>query len=192
MSGRGAGVASLMAEEQVRRLILLDGQEGAGKTTIIRALLPHTPNGAVADAEDVGHVNPCPYDAIFFDLLYRNVAGLIENFWRAGYLNVVSGSMFSNFAEYCAFRQVLVTPAEVYVVQLRVAKEVRDHRRETRAKQTTQQWRDHIDQFDVVDTTLQQAPGDYRYIGIDTSLLSPTETVARIKDAIPDVYDNRD
>ncbi|MFI7449898.1 ATP-binding protein [Nonomuraea sp. NPDC049714] len=33
-------------ENPERRLILISGQEGAGKTTIIRALLPHTPREA--------------------------------------------------------------------------------------------------------------------------------------------------
>jgi ABC-type multidrug transport system ATPase subunit len=67
------------------RLILVTGEEGAGKSTIIRALLLRTPDGAGIDAEDVGRTNPWPMDDEFFDLLRRNVAGLVENFWAAGY-----------------------------------------------------------------------------------------------------------
>jgi hypothetical protein len=31
-------------------------------------------------------------DDTFFDLLRRNVAGLVENFWAAGYVDVIAGS----------------------------------------------------------------------------------------------------
>ena len=58
----------------------------------MRALLPSTPYGARIDAEDIGQTNPCPMDDTFFDLLRRNMAGLVENFWAAGYVNVIAGS----------------------------------------------------------------------------------------------------
>lgn len=32
------------------RLVLVSGEEGAGKSTVIRALLPHTPDAARIDA----------------------------------------------------------------------------------------------------------------------------------------------
>jgi hypothetical protein len=69
---------------RLSRLILIDGEEGAGKSTIIRALLPHTPCGARVDAEDVGQVSPCLMDDDLFGLIRRNVAVLVENSWRAG------------------------------------------------------------------------------------------------------------
>jgi type II secretory pathway predicted ATPase ExeA len=52
-----------------RRLIIVSGEEGAGKSTLVRALLPSTPNGARLDAEDIGQTNPCPMDDEFFGLL---------------------------------------------------------------------------------------------------------------------------
>src|SRR5262249_60790041 len=66
-----------------QRLIIISGEEGAGKSTIVRALLPSTPYGARIDAEDIAQTNPCPMDDTFFDLLRRNVADLVENFWAA-------------------------------------------------------------------------------------------------------------
>ena len=74
------------------RLVVVTGEEGAGKSTIVRALLPHTPHGARIDAEDIGQTNPCPMDDRFFDLLRHNVAGLVENFWAAGYATVIAGT----------------------------------------------------------------------------------------------------
>lgn len=170
------------------RLIVVSGEEGAGKSTIIRALLPHTPDGARIDAEDVGQVNPCLMDDDLFGLIRLNVALLVENFWRAGYTNVVAGSFLRGYPDYLAFRRLLASPSAVFLVELLVAKDVRDHRRVTRAKQTTQQWRDRVDLIPE-DVTIRQAPdADYRYIGINTSDLDVAETVRRIKAAIPEIY----
>jgi hypothetical protein len=170
------------------RLVIVNGEEGAGKSTIVRALLPHTPRGARVDAEDIGQTNPSPMDDTFFGLLRRNVADLVENFWEAGYVNVVAGSFLRGYPDYLAFRRLLVRPSTVFLVELLVSKDVRDHRRITRAKQTTQTWRDMVDLIPQ-DTTIRRATdADYRYVGIDTTSLDVTETVQQIRAAIPEVY----
>ncbi|MBO0868259.1 MAG: zeta toxin family protein [Micromonosporaceae bacterium] len=174
---------------QQRRLIIIGGQEGAGKSTIIRALLPHTPDAARIDAEDIGQTNPhSAMDDAFFDLLRRNVAALVENFWRAGYRNVVAGSFLRDYRDYAAFRRLLTQPSAVFLVELLVAKRVRDHRRLTRAKQTTQEWRDRVDQIPEDLTIRQASNADYRYLGVDTTQLDIAETVRRITEAIPEIY----
>ena len=164
-----------------RRLIIVSGEEGAGKSTIVRALLPSTPRGARIDAEDIGQTNPCPMDDTFFDLLRRNVAGLVENFWAAGYVNVIAGSFLRRYSDYVSFRQLLPRPSAVALVDLLVDREVRNRRRITRAKQTTQEWRDMVDQIPEDQTIRQAADADYRYIGIDTTDLDVASTVQRIK-----------
>jgi chloramphenicol 3-O-phosphotransferase len=171
-----------------RRLVLVNGEEGAGKSTIVRALLPHTPDSARIDAEDLGQTNPCPMDDEFFDLLRRNVAGLVENFWTAGYTNVIAGSFLRDYRDYLAFRKLLTRRRAVFLIDLVVDKEVRDGRRVTRAKQTTQEWRDMVD-VTPEDLTIRQATdADYRYVGVDTTRLDVRETVRRIKLAIPEIY----
>ena len=171
-----------------RRLIIVSGEEGAGKSTIVRALLPSTPQGARIDAEDIGQTNPCPMDDTFFDLLRRNVAGLVENFWAEGYVNVIAGSFLRRYSDYMSFRQLLPRPSAVFLVDLLVDREVRNRRRITRAKQTTQEWRDMVDQIPEDQTIRQAADADYGYIGIDTTDLDVARTVQRIKGAIPEVY----
>jgi len=177
---------------RAQRLIIVSGEEGAGKSTIVRALLPSTPYGARIDAEDIGQTNPCPMDDMFFGLLRRNVAGLVENFWAAGYVNVIVGSFLRCYSDYVSFRQLLPRPSPVFLVDLLVDRQVRDHRRITRAKQTTQEWRDMVDQIPEDRTIRQAADADYRYIGIDTSDLDVAGTVQRIKGAIPEVYAGSD
>jgi hypothetical protein len=172
---------------RTQRLIIVGGEEGAGKSTIVRALLPSTPHGARIDAEDIGQTNPCPMDDTFFDLLRRNVAGLVTNFWAADYVNVIAGSFLRRYSDYVSFRRLL-EPSAVFLVDLRVDKQVRDHRRITRAKQTTQEWRDMVDQTPEDETIRLAADADYRYIGIDTTDLDVARTVQQIKDAIPEVY----
>jgi len=76
----------------------------------------------------------------------------------------------------------------VVLVDLLVGREVRNRRRITRAKQTTQEWRDMVDQIPEDQTIRQAADADYRYIGVDTTDLDVASTVQRIKDAIPEVY----
>jgi len=154
----------------------------------VRALLPSTPHGARIDAEDIGQTNPCLMDDTFFDLLRRNVADLVENFWAAGYINVIAGSFLRCHSDYVSFRQLLACPSAVFLVDLLVDKGARDHRRITRAKQTTQEWRDMVDEIPEDLTIRQAADADYRYIGIDTTDLNVAGTVQRIRDAIPEVY----
>jgi len=89
-----------------------------------------------------------------------------------------------------SFRQLLPRPSAVFLVDLLVDREVRNSRRITRAKQTTQDWRDMVDQIPEDQTIRQAADADYRYIGIDSTDLDVTRTVQRIKDAIPEVYAN--
>lgn len=127
-------------------------------------------------------------DDEFFGLLRLNVAGLVENFWAAGYINVIAGSFLRGYPDYLAFRQLLTRPSAVFLTELLVDKDVRDHRRIARAKQTTQKWRDMVDLIPE-DRSIRQSTGaDYRYIGIETTDLNVTETVQRIKEAIPEVY----
>jgi len=173
---------------QGKRLIIISGEEGAGKSTIVRALLPSTPYAARIDAEDIGQTNPCPMDDEFFGLLRRNVAGLVQNFWAAGYVNVIAGSFLRCHSDYVSFRRLLPPSLAIFLVDLMVDKEVRDHRRVTRAKQTTHEWRDMVDQIPEDRTIRQAADADYRYIGIDTTDLDVAGTVQRIKIAIPEIY----
>ncbi|MFI9550018.1 hypothetical protein [Nonomuraea endophytica] len=179
------------SDQPARRLILVSGQEGAGKTTIIRALLPHTPSGARIDGEDLGQVNPCRFDDAFWQLLRANVAVLVRNYWTAGFENVITGSFFRTRDDFLRFRELVPEVDEVFMVQLLVRPDERRHRRLTRAKRTTQEWRDTVDQFDAVDTTIAADQDGYRYLAVDGTGMTPEQTVAVIVREFPEIYGAR-
>lgn len=158
-------------------LIIVVGQEGAGKSTTVRALVKALPGSAQIDAEDVGEVNPWQMNDAYLQMLWKNVADLTRNFWSAGYSNVVAGSFLSNIDHYRAFRAVLNMPANVYVVQLCATKAARDDRRVNRGKETSEEWRDMVDRADPEDTTLATENADYTFLRIDNDGLAVTETV---------------
>ena len=171
-----------------RRLIVIVGQEGAGKSTIIRALLPLTPNGAQIDAEDVAQVNPWTMDEEFLDLLWKNVGALIENFWASGYQNVLAGSFLDSREELDRFRTLIAADSEWVVVQLCASKEIRDERRIARNKRSSPEWLERVDAACPEDTTLASGDRWYPYVRIDNSDLSVDTTVTKIAAALPEIY----
>jgi len=178
-----------------RSLILVTGEEGAGKSTVMSALLPRTPGGAKIDAEDVGQVNPFNFDQAFLDLLWDNVTSVIANYWAAGYPTVITGSLLDSdtHASFQQFRTRLPNDPDVYVVHLSASKPVRDQRRIDRAKPSTKEWRDRVDaSYPAGDTSLRDNADDYRYIPVNNEAQQITETLEMIMQAIPEIYSTSD
>ena len=169
-------------------LIIIVGQEGAGKSTLVRALLPKTNPGAQIDAEDIGQINPFKFDSHFKHLLWKNVSALIKNYWSAGLTTVIAGSFLNNYEDYQEFRSYLPEQVAVYLVHICASKAIRDGRRIEREKPSTEEWRDWIDENFPEDNSLQFVNADYRYIRVDNSELSINETISVIMEAIPKVY----
>lgn len=173
-----------------RSLIIVTGDEGAGKTTVMRALLPHAGNAAKLDAEDVGQVSPFIMDEPFIRLLWDNVRSVIGNFWAAGYATVITGSFLvgDTYSRYQQFRSELPDDLDIYLVQLVASKAVRDRRRIERDKPSTKESRDSVDAFCPDDNSLMEAESDYRYLRVRNDSQSVSETVAVIRQAIPAVF----
>jgi guanylate kinase len=171
-----------------QNLIIIVGQEGAGKSTMVRALVKAIPDSAQIDAEDVGEVNPWHMDDAYLRMLWKNVADLTRNFWSAGYRTVVAGSFLSNVDHYRAFRDMLNMPATVYVVQLCATKASRDVRRIERGKETSEEWRDMVDRVDPEDVSFASANADYTFVRIDNDHLTISETVERIRRWEPGLF----
>lgn len=173
-----------------KHLIIIVGQEGVGKSTLVRALLPKTNPGAQIDAEDIGQVNPFKFDSHFKHLLWKNVSTLIKNYWSAGLTTVIAGSFLNNYEDYREFRAYLPEEVSIYLVHLCASKSVRDERRIGRSKPSTKEWRDWVDKNYPEDNSLQSVTADYHYIRIDNSDLSINEAICLIMEAIPEIYEN--
>jgi hypothetical protein len=171
-----------------RNLLLVFGQEGAGKSTVLRSLLRKTPSAAQVDAEDLGQVHPWVMDAEFLDLLWNNVIDVIHNFWRAGYENVLAGSHLVGYEDYSRFRQRLEGEVNIFIVQLCASKGVRDRRRIGRSKPSNRAARDWVDKHYPEDQELQDHLDEYQYVRIDSSGLSVAQTVSLITRAFPGIY----
>lgn len=171
-----------------RNLIIITGQEGAGKSTLCKALLPITPNAASFDAENVGQTNPWEMNDAFIDLLWNNVEDLTRNFWEAGFNTVIAGSFMDTYSEFTKFRERFPDEANVIILHLCASKSTRDQRRLERAKPTTKEWRDDIDMRYPEDISLGQAHDEYRYVQIENSEQSLEETVHQIREALPEIY----
>tara|TARA_Y100000310_G_scaffold338639_1_gene428841 strand:- start:79 stop:591 length:513 start_codon:yes stop_codon:yes gene_type:complete len=164
----------------MKKLILLTGQEGAGKTTIAKHILPHLKKGASFDAENILQVNPFIYNKKFQELAIRNSVDLINNFYNAGYTTVVAGSFFGDIKGYESLKKKLKYKCKTYIVYLSASKTVRDKRRLKRNKPTTKKMMDWIDKNHPKDTTLMNTKKDYVYIEIDNSNLSLQKTIRKL------------
>ena len=173
-----------------KTLIILCGQEGAGKSTLTKALVPHLKNGAAFDAETILQVNPFEFNENFQSLAISHAADLILNFFEHGFERIVAASFLNDRAWYDRFRALLPGNFDIYLIMLEANKETRDSRRIMREKPTSKEARDWLDNKYPPDTTLKESEvtGDYKYISIENSKLTVDETVRLIRAAVPQAF----
>ena len=170
----------MLNSSYARNLIIIFGEEGAGKTTTIPRLIKYIPHSAQIDAENVGQVNPWVYNKEFLQLLWKNVLDLTHNFWSFGYNTVVTGSFFGLYSEYLEFKNLLPQDTNITLIHLFASKAVRDHRREKRAKPYNKKVSDWIDENYPDDPEFSKHADEHHYIRIDTSNLSVDTTISLI------------
>lgn len=84
---------------------MICGQEGTGKSTIAKAILPHLKNGAAFDAENILQVNPFEFDARFKQLAMADLANkLYESY--VPYFNSVKATTY--YGDMCS-KNVMIT-----------------------------------------------------------------------------------
>lgn len=169
-------------------LIIIEGQEGSGKSTTVRALVEVTPQSARLDAEDVGEVRPWAMSDEYMRLLHSNVADVTRNFWDAGFPNVITGSFIRDYQDYLRFRERLDRDCNVFLIQLCATRSTRDIRRIERGKPTSEEWRDSIEHVDPEDHTFRNATDAFRYLRIDNDDQPIGNVIASIQQAIPEIY----
>ncbi|MDD5050894.1 MAG: hypothetical protein PHV93_04150 [Candidatus Pacebacteria bacterium] len=173
----------------MKNLLIICGQEGAGKSTLAKAIVPHLKNGAAFDAENILQVNPFEFDENFQSLALENSLDLIHNFFEGGYENVVAGSFLIDQTHFDAFKAKLKYAPKIYILMLTVEKGTRDERRLNRDKKTTKEWMDLVDSKFYLETSLRdKADESYTYFEIDNTKLNVADTIELLKQKIPQFF----
>src|SRR3989344_6697321 len=174
----------------MKKLLIVCGQEGSGKSTLSKKIVPHLKNGASFDAENTVQVSPFEFNEAFQSLVIDNSLDLIHNFFEYGYEQVVGVSFLNDRKWFDIFRSKLKYDPQIYILMLSASKAERDMRRLTREKKSTKEMMDWMDNKYPPYTDLKdsQKTGDYIYIEIDNSNIGMADSIAKLKELIPDFF----
>lgn len=170
----------------MKKLLIVCGDEGAGKSTFAKKIVPFLKNGASFDAENILQVNPFEFNKKFIKLAIANSVDLIHNFFEAGYEQVVAGSFISTREEFDVFNSQLAGDPEIYILQLTAEKFVRDDRRLKREKPTDQKQMDWMDINWPTSNSLAETAGDgsYSFFRLDNSELPIDQAIQKVKEGL--------
>jgi len=166
--------------QEEKSLIIIFGQEGAGKTTIISTLPEYIPNSAGVDGEDLLNVNPWAWNEKNKKLLWENVIDTTRNFWDFGYNPVITGSFFNYYSEFQEFKRKIPEAKNIMVIQLCADKEVRDRRRRERQKEYQKETSDWVDKNYPEDQEFKEKFNEVTHLRIDSSKQKIEQTIAII------------
>lgn len=178
----------------MQKLLIICGQEGVGKSTLAKRIVPHIVNGAAFDAENILQVNPFEMNDEFERLAVDNSAALINNFFQYGYNNVIAGSFIRNKKGFDLLKEKLPTKPIIYLLMLTATKPVRDERRLQREKKPIDgkliEWMKWMDIHYPPDATLKAAQdtGDYTYFEIDNTALTVEQTIEQVREKLPEFF----
>jgi shikimate kinase len=133
------------------KLIIISGCCGAGKETTGRLLLSALEPSAWIDMKSLGKISPWAYEEKMVSLSIENAADLVDNFFRAGYCQVISSGGIYSQRELDTLMTLVHTDCRVIYVWLDVGKAIRDKRRIARARDPADN-PEHLDYIDSVIT----------------------------------------
>jgi len=177
---RKNGGIKLKNNQETKSLIIIFGQEGVGKTTIISTLPEYIPNSAGVDGEDLLNVNPWAWNEKTKKLLWENVIDTTRNFWEFGYNPVVTGSFFNYYSEFQEFKGQIPEAKNIIVIQLCADKEIRDDRRRKRPKKYQKEVSDWVDNYYPEDQEFCKHSNELPYLRIASDKQKVEETITTI------------
>lgn len=145
-----------------KRLLLINGGAGSGKTTTARALLSRVESSAFLDFDPLITVNPWEYREELIDLGLRNAADLIENFFESGYGTVILSSGTGSRPHLERLLGLLADRPRVNWIYLEVDPEERRSRKVGRARDGA----DSAEAFDFIENKIGRYEGPPDVAGV--------------------------
>lgn len=130
------------------KLILINGQEGSGKTSVGKLLLHKLKNSAFIDVDSLVTTNPWKFGSETDNLAIQNSIGLINNFSEAGFSNIIVSGLTRNQQLLDSFLLQLNRKVEILFIWLRANEDVRMLRKKDRGRDGA----DQAEHFNFVDT----------------------------------------
>ena len=166
------------------KLIIISGCCGAGKETTGRLLLSVLEPSAWIDMKSLGRIEPWAYGEELISLCVENAADLVDNFFRAGYYQVVLSGGIHSQRELDALMTFVHTDCRVIYIWLDVDKAVRDKRRIARARDDA----DSPEHLDFVDSVVTD-PGELSissgaYYRLTTDCETPQEVLKNVLEVL--------
>lgn len=165
------------------KLILINGQPGAGKSAVADALKNELLNSAYIDADSLVSVNPFDLEKLD-ELMLQNATTLINNFDKTGYEVVIAAGLTRSQALLNKLLEKLDEKISIHFVWLRADKEARMNRKMERSRDGA----DSQEHFDFVDQLYPDVQSfearNERCLEIDTSSVSVRTIVEKIKSKI--------
>lgn len=173
-----------------KKLLIICGAEGTGKSTISKAIVKHLSNGVAFDAENILQVSPFEFNDGFQNLAVESAALLIDNYFKHGYTLVVAASFLNDKKWLDAFKAKLSTDCDIGILMINTSQKERDERRLARARPTTREEMAYVDTFHPIGLSLRDSAkdGGYKYAELDNSGLSVESTIENAKKLFPDFF----
>lgn len=168
------------------KLILINGQGGAGKSTTARHLLRMLHPAAYIPTDSLISVEPFEWGEELLSLGMRNAHLLIRSFADTGYDYIILCGLLPNQTLLNRFLAEMEPRHSVLYAWLRATQETRDQRRLQRARDDADQ-QQHFNFLDklIPDLTQPLNVPDGAFIEVDTSNLTPDQVAQEIRKHFP-------
>ena len=168
----------------MEKIILINGQGGAGKSSVAKLLSQELKNSAYIDVDSLVSTNPWEFGDESDNLAIRNAISLIHNFSSANFQNIIISGLTRNQQLLDRFLSQLSKKAELLFVWLKADEKTRLARKESRDRDGA----DKKEHFELVDKLYPDIDSvnikNGKSIFINTSSKSIQEVVNEIKPLI--------
>lgn len=159
------------------KLILINGCGGAGKDSTGQELLKNISNATLLDIKGLSRTNPWEYSD--FEIGLKNAASLINNFYKAGYENIIFTGGLNTQERIDYLIPLLPKGLSLFYFWLDVTKALRDKRRISRARDEA----DNAVYLDSIDEVFTD-PGEILIEGVCSRIKAEDLAIGDVVDIV--------